>query len=283
MDEGAVERAMAAVAAALAGGEAGEGKTTGKAKGKRKLFGPEAMARAVIALRGGASFAAAAGEAGGFCASTIYGARKRSAAFDAAVADALKAGDVPRLVFRRGGDGSGWRVRRGRRHLFDSARKNLFLTHFSATLDAVGSAEAAGVCHSTAYEHRRTDPAFAAAWGEAARIGVERLSEEAGRQRLAAMAAIQVVPGDPVVPEAGAEFERTMTFLKVWGSRMGAAGSGGGGGGKIGGPPLTKWTIDAALDELERNLIKFGAIGTGAADADAADASGGGGEGDAAS
>jgi hypothetical protein len=262
---------MAAVAAALGAEEgSGAGKTKAKAQGKRQLFGPEAMGRAVIAIRGGASFAAAARAAGGFCASVISNARKRSPAFDAAVADALKAGDVPRLVFRRGGDGKGWQVRRGRRHVFDAARKNLFLTHFSATLDAVGAAEAAGVCHSTAYEHRRTDPAFAAAWAEAARIGVERLSEEAGRQRLAAMAAIQVVPGDPVVPEAGAEFERTMTFLKVWGSRVGpggSGGSGGGGGGKIGGPPLTKWTIDAAMDELERNLIKFGAIAPGEADA----------------
>jgi hypothetical protein len=240
MDEAAVGRALAGIGAAAG----------------RKRFGPEAMARVVIALRAGATVRAAA-EAAGFHRTIVNRWRAKSPAFDAACAAAVTAGDVPRLVYRQGGDGSGWQVRRGRRHSFSTARKQAFLEHFAATLDAVAAAEVAGVCFSTAYHHRRTDPAFAAQWAEAARIGVSRLSEEAGRQRLAAMEQLRVA-GDKIVPEAAAEFERTMTFLKVWGSRVAGETAGGGGGRGTGGPALTKWSFEEALVELEAKLKAFG-------------------------
>ena len=235
MDEERVKKAMAAVAQAAAGAA-------------KKRFGPEAMAQVVIALRAGASFEAAA-RAAGFHRTAINRWRRKSPAFDAACAAAVEAGDVPRLVFRQGGDGTGWQVRKGRRHRFDAARKTLFLEHFAATLDAVGAAEAAGVAFATAYAHRRTDPAFAAAWAEAARIGVERLKEEIGRQRLAAAAAIRV-RGDKIVPDAAAEFDKAITFIRTWEGK--AAGA------RQGGPPLTKWSFEDSIAELERRLKAHG-------------------------
>jgi hypothetical protein len=236
VDEGRLEKAVAAAAKS-------------KGRRRRRLFDERAMGIAIVALRDGASFGAA-GKAAGFSASAVYRARKRCPVFDAACAEAAKAGDVPRLVFRSGGDRSrGWRVRRGRRHLFDAARKEIYLEHFAVTLDAAAAAEKAGVCLSTPYEHRRRDPAFAAAWDEAVAIGVARIGEEQARQRLAAADAIRV-RGDGPLPEDGPEFERAMAFLRYWSRRQQ--------GGKAGGPPLTKWSFDDAMAEMERLLDRHG-------------------------
>jgi hypothetical protein len=234
VDEEKVRRAMAAVAA-----EAGKGP---------KRFGPEAMAVVVRALRAGASIEAAA-RAAGFERSIVGKWRKKSPAFDAACADAIRQSDVPRLVaVRSGADAKGapvWKLRRGRRHNFCAERKAIFLEHFAATLDAVGAAEAAGVSFCTAYAHRRTDPAFAAGWEEAARIGVARIGEEAGRQRLAAM-------------------ER---MLRIWQTKLA--------GGRTGGPPLTKWSFEESFKALEKELAVFKARREAAAGADADDAGAG--------
>ena len=240
MDEDEVRRAMAAVAE--------------EAKKEPHRFGPEAMAVVVRALRAGATIAAAA-EAAGFTRCIVNRWREKSPAFDAACSDAIAAGDVPRLVAVRNGEGpdgeAEWTIRRGRRHRFDDERKLIFLEHFAATLDAVASAEEAGVSFSTAYAHRRSDPGFAAAWLEAAEIGIARIGEETGRQRLAAIERFRV-RGDKQVPpgDGDREFERTMTFLRVWKTKLS--------GGRTGGPPLTKWSFDKALDQLERQLRNFG-------------------------
>jgi|GEM_PF-2381242 len=214
-------------------------------------FGAEHMAQVVIALRAGATFAVAA-KAAGFSARTAERWRERSPAFAEACADAAAASDVPRLVAVSDGKG-GYKVRRGRRHKFTEARKKAFLEHFAATLDAVAAAEIAEVCFATVYAHRRTDPAFAAAWEEAAAIGIARLGEEAARQRLAAMDRLRV-DGDKQVPrdESDREFEKTMTFLRIYGARKG-----GGGGGGAGGPPLTKWSFEEAFAALDRELEVF--------------------------
>ncbi|MEA3016361.1 MAG: hypothetical protein QOI38_1083 [Sphingomonadales bacterium] len=266
MDEEKVRRALSAVAA--------------EAKRKRKRFTPEAMAVVVRALRAGASIEAAA-RAAGFERSIVGKWRRKSPAFAAACADALRQSDVPRLVaVRDGEDADGapvWKLRRGRRHIFCAERKAIFLEHFAATLDAVAAAEEAGVSFWTVYEHRRTDPAFAAGWEEAARIGVARIGEEAGRQRLAAMERMRV-KGDKQVPraESDAEFYRTMTFLRIWQAKLA--------GGRTGGPPLTKWRFEESFRALEKELAVFKARRAAAAAGanDAGDAPGDAGDAEAA-
>ena len=209
---------------------------------------PEKMAEVVIALRAGASLDEAA-KAAGFAAETVQRWRKRSAVFDAACAEAIEATSVPRLVAVADGKG-GYQLRRGRRNKFTARRKQIFLEYFAATLDAVAAADAAGVCFATAYAHRRTDPAFAAGWAEAADIGVEQIGEEIGRQRLAAAQAMRVSGAPPAeIARSESEFERTMAFLKHWSGRQR--------GGALGGPPLTKWSEDEAFAALDRALAVY--------------------------
>lgn len=211
-------------------------------------FGPEEMAQVVIALRAGATFEAAAKSAG-FTRRTVERWRQRSPAFAEACADAVEASDVPRLVAVSDGAG-GYRLRRGRRHKFGEKRKRIFLEHFAATLDSVAAADMADVCFATVYAHRRTDPVFAEAWEEAAAIGIARVGEEAARQRLAAMERLRVA-GDKQVPreESDREFEKTMTFLRIYSARKDGA--------KTGGPPLTKWSFEDAFGALERELAVY--------------------------
>jgi hypothetical protein len=65
--------------------------------------------------------------------------------------------------------------KQGRRGSFNKQRRATFLNTLAATCNVVMSAAAAGVSGTTPYEARRRDPAFAALWQEALRIGYERL------------------------------------------------------------------------------------------------------------
>jgi len=235
MDEGAVRRALAAAAEEV--------------RPRGRTFGPEEMAVVVRALKGGATFEAAA-EAVGFSPGTVHKWRRKSPAFAAGCADAVAASGRPRLVASLGADGE-WKIRRGRRGKFTRERKLVFLEHFAATCDLMASAEVAGVGWSTVYAHRRDDPAFAEGMKEAVEIGVARLEAEAARDRLAAMERLRV-RGDKKVPreESEREFERTLAFLREWKRWMAGA--------KRGGPPLTKWSFEESLAELEKQLRLFG-------------------------
>jgi hypothetical protein len=216
-----------------------------------RTFGPAEQAVAVKALLGGATVAAAA-KAAGFCVQTLYSHRRKHAVFREAWAAAVEESSRPMLVAPRGG--RRWQAQRMRRNQFSRERKEVFLAHFAATCDVTASAAAAGVCESTVYAHRRSDPAFAAAWDEALEQGYARLEAEAVAQRIKAMEALKVRLGKEVAAatdaDAAAEFERVMQLLRE--HKRGAAGA------KKGGAPLTKWSFEDAFRSLEKRLQAFG-------------------------
>lgn len=216
-----------------------------------KTFGPADQAVVVKALLGGATVVAAA-KAAGFCPQTLYSHRRTCAVFREAWAAAVEESGRPMLVAPRGG--RRWQARRMRRNQFSRERKEVFLAHFAATCDATASAAVAGICESSVYEHRRSDPAFAAAWADALEQGYARLEAEAVAQRIKAMEALKVRLGKKVAAatdvDAAAEFERVMQLLRE--HKRGLAGA------KKGGFPLTKWSFEDAFQALEKRLQAFG-------------------------
>ncbi|HEY9553257.1 hypothetical protein [Allosphingosinicella sp.] len=183
---------------------------SGNGSDASRRFGSAEQAVVVKALDKGASVAAAA-RAAGFCVSTLYNARERCAVFRDAWDAAVEASGRPRLVAPRGE--RRWQAQRARRNRFTRERKTLFLAHFAATCDATASADEAGVCTSTDYEHRRTDAAFAEGWQEALEQGYARLEAEVLKQRLVAMARVEF-RGDKEVAGTGQEFDRAMHLLR---------------------------------------------------------------------
>lgn len=188
------------------------------AKGNGR-FGPADRAVVIRALLGGATVAAAA-RAAGFAVQTLYDDRRRCALFARAWADAVAESARPQLVEM--GTGGWWQIKRLRRNRFTRERKDVFLGHLSVSADVHASAEAAGVCTSTVYNHRASDPAFAAAWREALACGVAVLEARLIEERLAAMEAFDVEPADLSAPalasadpvERDLEFWRTMHLLR---------------------------------------------------------------------
>ena len=190
---------------------------TTKAGAGRRLDG-QAMAAFVAALEQGATVAAAA-RAAGCSRSTAYSRRESDPAFRAAWDEAAAKGSRPHLVASQ----NGRRLQKWKpRARFTDARKETYLAHFAATCDSDEAARRAGVCDSTVYAHRRTDPEFAAAWAEALDQGYARLEAELARQRLEAMkrfaAAIDKAEADP---EAAVEFERALKLLKRYDTKRG--------------------------------------------------------------
>ena len=57
-----------------------------------------------------------------------------------------------------------------------------FLAELADSCNVTGAARAAGISREAAYEHRKGDPAFAAAWEDAIEQAIEKL-EHAARQR----------------------------------------------------------------------------------------------------
>ncbi len=202
------------------------GKNNGSRPGRgARRFGPADQAAAVAALSDGARVAAAAKKAG-FATQTLYRSRARDELFRAAWAAAVEESARPRLVAPRGG--RRWQAQRMRRTHFTPERKEKFLEHFAATCDVTASAAVAGVSESTVYNHRRSDPAFAAGWQEALEQGYARLEAEAVAQRIAAMKALKVRLGKTLAApdcEAAAEFERVMHLLRE--HKRGLAGAAG--------------------------------------------------------
>lgn len=188
------------------------------AKGNRR-FGPADRAVAITALLGGATVAAAA-RAAGFAVQTLYDDRKRCPLFARAWADAVAESARPRLVEM--GTGGWWTIKRPRRNRFTRARKDAFLSHLAVSACVFDSALAAGVCTSTVYSHRASDPAFAAAWVRALACGVAVMEGLLVQQRLEAQEDFDVEPGalpkaklgaaDPV--ERDLDFWRTMHLLR---------------------------------------------------------------------
>lgn len=216
----------------------------------RHRFGPEDMAKIAIALRAGATIEDSAAAAG-FTSVTVRRARRNRPAFDAACKEAMLAAHKRsnRPPDRSAGAPAMKRTRygNGKPPRFDTERRKLFLEHFAATLDAHASAEAAGVCYSTVCNHRRDDPLFAAAWIEARDLGIERLDDELARQRLAAADRLRV-DGDKDVPEAAAEFDRAIRFLRSYRGQQARAAAA---------PAPGKWSFEESLKEVEEALAIY--------------------------
>jgi hypothetical protein len=65
-------------------------------------------------------------------------------------------------------------ARKGKRKLFDKARRKVFLKWLAATGNVLFSAAKAGVCHQTVWKHRLKDPRFVEAMDRALDQGVVR-------------------------------------------------------------------------------------------------------------
>ena len=200
------------------------------AKGNRR-FGPADRAVVITALLGGATVAAAA-KAAGFAVQTLYDDRKRCPLFARAWADAVAESARPRLVEM--GTGGWWTLKRLRRNRFTRARKQAFLAHLAVSADVHASAIASGVCTSTVYAHRQSDPAFAAAWVTALACGVAVLEARLVQQRIEAHEAFEIEAGE-LPPEVAArerdlEFWRSMHRLREHRRATGGGGWSGGAG-----------------------------------------------------
>ena len=180
------------------------------AKNNRR-FGPVDRAVVITQLLAGATVAAAA-RAAGFVVQTLYDDRKRCALFARAWADAVAESARPRLVEM--GTGGWWQIKRLRRNRFTRARKDAFLAHLAVTAEVTASALAAGVCVSTVYSHRASDPAFAAGWREALETGVAGLEARLLAESYAAVAAYAVAPGAEPGPPAD-PLERDLHFWRA--------------------------------------------------------------------
>jgi len=179
------------------------------AKGNRR-FGPADRAVVIAALLDGATVAAAA-RAAGFVVQTLYDDRKRCPLFARAWADAVAESGRSRLVER--GTGGWWTIKRLRRNRFTRARKDVFLGHLMVSADVHASAVAAGVCTSTVYNHRESDPAFAEGWVRALAAGVAVQEARLLEERFAARAAFDAEPAAVAASPAG-RLERDLEFWR---------------------------------------------------------------------
>jgi transposase len=189
------------------------------ASGSGSSLDGRAMAAFVAALEQGATPAAAA-RAAGCSRSTAYNRRGSDPALRAAWDEAAEKGGRPQLIASQ----NGRRLQRWKPRLlrFTTARKEIYLAHFAATCDSEEAARRAGVCESTVYAHRRTDPEFALAWSEALDQGFARLEAELARQRLEALKRFAAaIDGARADPEAAVEFERALKLLKRYDARRG--------------------------------------------------------------
>jgi hypothetical protein len=163
----------------------------------------------------------------------FYAARRRDPLFAAAWRDAhALSAEAERRPYphRRGEEihiaANNRRMLQGRkmRHVrFDADRKGAFLAVFARSCDLGAAAAEGGVCERTVFNHIRSDPAFAAEFRRALKLGYLWLEAEAVRQRLEAQdrlrAAIEEAEekGDPPpLAAAGVEFDRTMKLLARW-------------------------------------------------------------------
>lgn len=226
------------------------------AKNNRR-FGPADRAVVITALLNGATVAAAA-RAAGFAVQTLYNDRARCPLFARAWADAVAESGRPRLVER--GTGGWWQIRRLRRNRFTRARKDVFLGELAVCAEVRAAAVAAGVCTSTVYSHRASDPAFAAGWRATLQLAVRLLEARLLSERRAALKGYDPVPGEgalaggsrtPIDPaERDLEFWRMMHLLRE--HKRGLAGVAPRKGRRPG-----RWSFEDAIDHIEKQLAVF--------------------------
>ena len=208
----------------------------------------EAMGVFLMAVKRGATLADAA-RASGFTLGGFWKVRKRDAAFDEAVEEALELSNTPRFIAP--GNRRRWQLRRVRRLRFVTWRKEVFLAHFALTCDETAAAEAAGVSTATVCRHRQRDPDFARGWDEALEQGYARLEAEALRQRLEAQQRLQSVDlsAGATPLDRAQEFERVLKLLQRWDRKHGAIGAR-----RVAPGRRQRSTFEEAIEALDRKL-----------------------------
>jgi hypothetical protein len=214
---------------------------TGDSGGRRVRIDAAAKAACLEGLLTGARVADMAA-AIGVTPQALQRARKRDPLFDAG----WRAAHAASAAAERAGQGStgpageeriasnnrrGLQVRKMRHVRFDAKRQQRFLAHFAWSADTLAAAAEAGVCETTVYNQRRSNPAFAEEFQAALDQAYARLEAEALRQRLAAQQALRAAversepgaqPGAepsaaPLLPaDMAAEFERVLKLLARW-------------------------------------------------------------------
>lgn len=147
-----------------------------------------------------------------------------------------------------------------RRKLFDEAAKAEFLEWFAATANCSLAARKTGFHYRTVIRHWREDEGFGERCEAALRMGYPRLEELALRAAEEALkrALGEKIAGDRAPP--GEHFRMDpMTALNLLREhKLHLAGlAGGSGRGAKPGPPLTKWSFDAAFEALDKELQVF--------------------------
>jgi len=231
-----------------------------------------AMGIFIAAIRRGAALEDAARSAG-FTLGAFWKVRKRDAAFDEAVEEAMEVSNAPRFIAP--GNGRRWQLRRPRRLRFVEWRREVFLAHFALTCDETAAAEAAGVSTSTVCRHRQRDPDFAEAHQRALELGYPRLEAEALRQRLEAQRRLRedIVPADGVPVDAPLEFDQALKLLQRYERKGGKVGVR-----TVGHGRCKRWTFEQAIEALDRQLDMLKIPIEGEGEGEGEDPIGGGGE-----
>ena len=218
-----------------------------KGGGSKARIGEGAKCVCLNALRRGARHEEAAREAG-FSRSAFFRLRRRDPAFAALWEDAIDHSSGPRYVC--GGKSRLIQLRRNRRVAFTEERKRVFLEHFAATCNLAASAEAAGVSQGVVFDHRKSDPVFAAGLQASLEQGYERLEAYVLQRRLEAQQALQrtEAKGEPEP-----EFERALKLLQRWERKDGRLGPR-----EIGHGRIKRGTFDEAIEAIERKLKALG-------------------------
>lgn len=213
---------------------------TGESGGRRVRIDGAAKAACLKGLLEGARVADLAA-AIGVTPQALHRARKRDPLFDAgwrAAHAASAAAERGSAVQGEAGAAAGeeriapnnrrgLQARKMRHVKFDAKRQQRFLAHFAWSADTLAAAAEAGVCETTVYNQRRSNPAFAEEFQAALDQAYARLEAEALRQRLAAQQALRAAversepgaqPGaEPLLPaDMAAEFERVLKLLARW-------------------------------------------------------------------
>ncbi|MEA1013687.1 hypothetical protein [Sphingosinicella sp. LY1275] len=208
-----------------------------ESSGRRVRIDAAAKAACLDGLLAGARVADLAA-AIGVTPQALQRARKRDPLFDAGWRAAHAASAAAERAVKGSGalageeriaanNRRGLQVRKMRHVKFDAKRQQRFLAHFAWSADTLAAATEAGVCETTVYNQRRSNPAFAEEFQAALDQAYARLEAEALRQRLAAQQALRAAversepgaePGaEPLLPaDMTAEFERVLKLLARW-------------------------------------------------------------------
>jgi hypothetical protein len=147
-----------------------------------------------------------------------------------------------------------------RRKLFGAAAKDEFLEWFAATANISLAARKTGFHYRTAIRHWREDEAFGERCEEALKMGYPRLEALALRAAEEALkrALGEPIRGDREPPPEHFRMDPTTALQLLREHKRHLAGlTGGSGRGAKPGPPLTKWSFDAAFEALEKELDVF--------------------------